>query len=356
MRVLATAPAKLFLIGEYAVVEGAPAVVTAVNRRVEVEIRDRPEDEWTYCTDAEGGQCRTLHLDATGLLVDEHGVAATEDSATRLLAFAVAGTSGMGAPALPRGLDVAISSRALHADGGGQKLGLGSSAAVMVALGSALRRVSALTSGMPEPGRAEGLRLDLAAHRRLQGGRGSGADVAASVHGGIIRFQRDGNSSIRCRPLGLPPGLHMRCFWTGRSASTSDFLAQAEACQEQTPEVWKAQIQGLTAIATAASDAFENANAAAFLEAAADYAKGLIGLGDALGAPIVSGPHRALSVLASRHGAVYKPSGAGGGDIGVAFGDDVDGLDRLLRDAVRDGYPAVMIDVDPTGVEVLERC
>lgn len=353
MIVVATAPAKLMLVGEYAVVEGAPALVAAVNRRVRVVLEERDGEGWAYRTDAAGGVERTLYLDADGRLVDGRGRAALDDPATRLLSVALAESLETRDTRLPLGLAVEIESRALHADGDGQKLGLGSSAAVMVALGAALRRLGGAPADVVKP--AEALRLDLAAHRRLQDGRGSGADVAASHHGGVIRFHRTDDSTVRCRSVHMPDNLFLRCFWTGRSASTAAFLAKAEAWRAQAPGAWEAHMTHLTAVSTEAADAFEKANTHAFLAACEHYAEGLEHLGTALQAPIVSGPHRRLRALAHAAGAVYKPSGAGGGDIGVAFGVDPEGLSRMARDAAGAGYPTLTIDVDPLGVEVLER-
>ena len=70
-------------------------------------------------------------------------------------------------------------------DAEGRKLGLGSSAAAALALCAALLRAA----GMKEGGGNEDLFAPaLEAHRALQGGRGSGYDVAASLHGGVGLF------------------------------------------------------------------------------------------------------------------------------------------------------------------------
>jgi len=65
---------------------------------------------------------------------------------------------------------------------GERKRGLGSSAAVAVALSRALLALA----GVEEPGLA--LEAALEAHRRSQGGQGSGYDVLASFHGGLGLF------------------------------------------------------------------------------------------------------------------------------------------------------------------------
>ena len=76
MSFVATAPAKLVFLGEYAVLEGAPALVAAVDRSVRVTVAPAEEDRWSFTSDlpslapslvtwsAEGGT-----IDQTGLFV-----------------------------------------------------------------------------------------------------------------------------------------------------------------------------------------------------------------------------------------------------------------------------------------------
>ena len=46
MRVKVSAPGKMVLLGEYAVLVGAPAAVTAVNRRARVELAPSASNHW----------------------------------------------------------------------------------------------------------------------------------------------------------------------------------------------------------------------------------------------------------------------------------------------------------------------
>lgn len=66
---------------------------------------------------------------------------------------------------------------------GGRKLGFGSSAAVATALCACLLEAS---GGAPD--RVDVFKAAFHGHRRFQGGKGSGYDVAASVHGGVGVF------------------------------------------------------------------------------------------------------------------------------------------------------------------------
>ena len=69
-----------------------------------------------------------------------------------------------------------------------RKFGIGSSAALMVALCRALAGDEASDSDVGE--------MAATAHRSFQGGTGSGVDIATSVAGGLIEFQVTGNAVV----------------------------------------------------------------------------------------------------------------------------------------------------------------
>jgi mevalonate kinase len=93
----------------------------------------------------------------------------------------------------------------------GQKTGIGSSAALTVALVAAL-------------GKSDDVFVKaLLAHSELQGGAGSGVDVAAAVYGGLIEYEMKTRSVSH---IGWPDGLAWRLLWTGSSVSTAAKLAK----------------------------------------------------------------------------------------------------------------------------------
>lgn len=104
----------------------------------------------------------------------------------------------------------------------------------------------------------------------------------------------------------LPRDLALLPVWTGRSASTADFVRGVLDSG--------AELNGLI-------DAAERAIAAAlaedFLAAVQSFYRALEQLERRSGVPIVAGPHARIAALTSRLGAAYKPSGAGGGDVGL---------------------------------------
>jgi phosphomevalonate kinase len=66
--------------------------------------------------------------------------------------------------------------------------------------------------------------------------------------------------------------------------------------------------------------------------------------------PILSAEHDALRRLARRHGATYKPSGAGGGDLGIAFATDPGAAVATASAVAAAGFRVVPLRLDPSGL------
>ena len=191
-------PGKLMLAGEYAVLTGAPAIVACVDRYVSVacepvagpagEVALAGFDGGRYAFTVEHGAVRWASPTDATRLVDAVMAEVPPETAVRLV----------------------VDSSSFHEDG--RKLGLGSSAAVAVALATAL-------SGAANP--VDVLSQALAAHRAFQGGAGSGADVRAVAHGGTIA-QVAGGTATAVERLEWPEGLAACAVVTGQSASTVD--------------------------------------------------------------------------------------------------------------------------------------
>jgi phosphomevalonate kinase len=266
--VRAIAPGKLLLTGAYAVLEGAPAVVVAIDRYAVAD---------ASCT--EESPSAEVH-------------------------------AALGPEPAPK-TDV----RALH-DETGRKLGLGSSAAALVAsLG-----VRALANGMDLRSplvRAGIFRAAREAHARAQGG-GSGVDVAASVHGGVLRYVIDACGDVAVRALALPIGLQMAVYDSGISARTSEMRARFERIRARSDA--QSLLARIRERAAQASGAFEAGDARAFVSCAREFGDTLAALGNAIDAPVVPSSFGELAALAAREHAAFLPSGAGGGDVAVWLG------------------------------------
>jgi len=205
--VVASAPGKIVLSGEYAVLDGAPAIVMAVERRARATLAD-----------ADGG---ISQVRAPGY-TDEIGRFASSGGDFRWLEgqvlFGVVDSVWRAADALQ------LSAKLIDLDTidfiepeGHRKIGIGSSAALTVALCAAIRGSIETETIMAVAQRA---------HLDLQAGAGSGVDIACSVSGGLIEYRMEGASVTA---LDWPEGLLHRVIWTGVAASTRDKLSRLNA-------------------------------------------------------------------------------------------------------------------------------
>jgi phosphomevalonate kinase len=286
----ARAPGKLFVTGEYAVLVGAPAVVAAVDRyaHVRLELTAGP-GPLVVESEAEG---RTATIERP---LD--GPVPGGDAGAVVAALRAVGRSETSGRAV-------VDSRAFLV--GERKLGLGRSSATLAAatvalLGSASKDTILCSA--------------LAANACFQDGLGSGADVAASVYGGVVEVTRS-DDGLRVVSRRLPPGVQLVAGWTGDSAHTTPLLARFTAAA-RTGSI--RALEDLRATAAQAADAVARGDAATLADAVDRSATLLERLGDETGIPIVTPALARLVAAARRAGAVAKPSGAGAGDCGIAL-------------------------------------
>ena len=263
------APGKLVLSGAYAVLEGAPALVTAVDRYVVAD--DSAVSSFTTPEFAEARPGSAQPYFDAGPLRDQ-----------------------------------------------GHKLGLGSSAAILVAC------LGVLTAAKRPEQSFRDLRQHvfdeaLAAHRRAQGG-GSGVDVAASSFGGHLLVRRDTSGALQISRAALPHELVLGVWATGEPASTSHFVATVFELRRQDPATFARKFEAQVRATEAFAEAIVRGSAADLVTALAAQHSALRELGDAAGVPIVVDAVRQLHERAALEGGCFLPSGAGGGDVSIYAG------------------------------------
>jgi phosphomevalonate kinase len=329
MSVVASAPGKLVLLGEYAVLSGVTALVMAVRKRCRARIGP-----------ADGPLCRLeTRAPATEVREFEPG------SATGVaLVDAVIGNAG----SRPRWRAWAGCLDSTELFDGPQKLGLGSSAAALVAWAGAW---SAAAGEALEPG-VEAL-IEL--HRRFQGGAGSGLDVAAAHVGGVIEFTLEDQFVPRIGSVAVPNSVGFAGIFAGSSASTPDLVGRYHQWVDGGARGAQELQAALRRIADRGREAARANDGAAFVAAMADYGQCLRRLGTAMGADLVTREHREIGVLAGRFGVAYKVSGAGGGDLGLAASLDAGALQAFTREVGSKGYRVVDVSVDTQGLCVERR-
>jgi phosphomevalonate kinase len=260
------APGKLMIAGEYAVLDGGPAIVLAIDRGVRCDITP-----------------------AEMLLIE------TPDGDDRFVRPALAG-----APYARYSFDhwnpTVLSG----------KPGFGGSAAACVA--------ACVAAGRPAQDA-------FALHREIQGG-GSGADVAAAIHGGMIRFETG-----QATPL---DPVHPVVIWSGQSAQTQPMIDRYLAWAERS---------AFLASSRELVDHFSEDPVMAFRE----NAHLLMDMATRSGLPYMTPRLAAVTSAAHRHGGAAKPSGAGGGDCAIALFGDADATGAFVRTCTDNGWPVISV-------------
>ncbi len=185
-------------------------------------------------------------------------------------------------------------------------------------------------------------------HRRLQGGVGSGADAAACARGGVVRFRLP--STVQ--PVTLPEGAWLRAVALGVGQRTTPVLVRhADMVRRGDPTV----MNNLEVFAEAADRIMDGILRNDFYSlrlgvslASACYEE----LADILGAQLVTPQDRAAMKAARRHGGVSRPTGAGGGDLHLAYFPDPEAARAFGAWAGRQGFHSMPVIPDPRGTRV----
>jgi degradative hydroxymethylglutaryl-CoA reductase len=295
-----SAPGKSFLIGEYAVLEGHPAVVTAVDvrahaHRPRAQHEERPDPGSPFVAAA-------VELVTGWLRGHDHEVPSV--------------------PSVPVVTTVGFTA-------GARKLGLGSSAAVTAAIVGWYLRAAGLDVSAPHV-RQAAASIAREAHTMAQEGRGSGADVATAVYGGTVRFSRDGG----VQPIELPKWLAIGFFDAGAPASTGSLVKAVEGGAARDRGSYEMAITELASASRRFQSAIDEQAAPAtsfgmIQEACHAHNEGLRQLQRLARVDILT--ERIETILGAAEWAelAAKPSGAGGGDLVVMFARDPSLIDRV---------------------------
>lgn len=292
------APGKIVVTGAYAVLEGAPAIVVATSRGA-IADGARTALDATPEVRAAIGDAPAPHVDASSMFA------------------------------------------------GARKLGLGASAAILVA--SLAAREAEKGADLSSPAIRDALfERARAAHAAAQSG-GSGVDIAASVYGGILRY----TLSSRTR-VALPPKTRLAVLACPTSARTSELRSQVDALASSNPVVHAACMNELVTIAGDASAAIDRGDHDAFVACIRRTLRGLARLGAAADAPIVPNGFDELSELAAKEEAALCVAGAGGGDVAAFVGHGAPSPAFLERAHAFGLFP-LELEIDEKGVRTASQ-
>lgn len=271
-RVSVSAPGKLMVMGEHAVVYGFPCIVTAVDRRLTV----------------------TAEATGTELVID-----APQAKDTRFVEEAVRQVNAAGI-VVPDGMRIATESAF------SSSYGFGSSSAVSVGVVAA---IMALAGEHPDKRRI----FDIAYKTVLAvQGVGSGFDVASAAYGGTMVYVKGGGTLTSLAWKGGEPVFVVG--YSGVKADTATIVRDVAAKRERYPERVNRLFAGIAQLVGQAAEAYAAGDAERFGKLMTFNQEYLRDLG-------VSTPKLEAMIDAANAAGAYgaKLSGAGGGDCMIAL-------------------------------------
>jgi mevalonate kinase len=320
-KVEVSAPGKLMLFGEHAVVYGKPCIVTAVDQRIRVRAELQRDNRLTIQAPDVGVTKYAQDMNKLG----EGEVA----KGARFILAAVRNFNEL--RKIPAGLKIETKSDF------SSEFGFGSSSAVTVGIIKALDNLFKVNMTKEEL-----FQLSYKSVLDVQG-VGSGFDLAAAIWGGTIYFVGGGKEIAPVKVNRLP----VVVGYTGIKADTPTVVKQVGRLYDNKQEVINSIWETMALIVTRARNA---------LEARDDKTVGELmninqGLLDAIG---VNTPELFSLVNAARGAGAYgaKLSGAGGGDCMIAWVDDRNS--GKVADAIKKAGGSVLsVDCNAGGAEVI---
>ncbi|MDN4607608.1 phosphomevalonate kinase [Sporosarcina highlanderae] len=332
-------PGKLFIAGEYAVLEpDGQCIVVAVDRYVFAEVRRSEENridlpQLGYSDITWTAEESKLFFNVTGPKLSF--IQNTVEVCHQYI-------SELGVTPVPFNLSITSELD----DPSGKKYGLGSSAAVVVAVVTAILN-SHKEVGI-QPTKELIFKLAAIAHFKTQG-NGSCADIAASTYGGWLlyspfyggwlneRVQANVNAyalvhepwpGLIISSIVPPKDIRLYIGWTGSEMRTAGMIQRVQDFKDKNPVGYKDFIDSSRAAVSSLVKSFTEGNTNLALQSLSMNREALLQLSDQSDANIETPKLKQLIEIADKYGA-GKTSGAGGGDCGIAFiqkGQDAESL------------------------------
>ncbi len=351
-------PGKLMVAGEFAVlVPNQHLAVTAVDRFVYAAIADAESGKLTL----EDFGLRELEWDYRQKKI----MIASDDSRLSFVQKAMEITCTY---LEEQGIDIHAFDLSIHSeldDESGVKYGLGSSAAVVSAVVSAI--MAHFSNGNLDKDVI--FKLAALAHVTTQGS-GSGADVAASVYGGFLKYssfqaewlkeayrKADSMSELiakkwtylELKPIKLPDSVLFCVGWTGKPASTSKLVDVILKQKDKNPLGFHAFLKSSEKAVHKFLTGMDEENPSSILTGIKENRLALAEIGKQADVLIETPLLTTLSDLAEKLGGAGKPSGAGGGDCGIAFMPTKRQREELFHAWERAGIKPLAIKSHPAG-------
>ncbi len=324
-KIVVSAPGKLMIFGEHAVVYNRPCLVAAVSQRLFVEAEKISE--------------KKILISAPNMKIPDFSISLTDldkakDKEIRFVLEAV--KNFFKKYGVESGLKIKTKSQF------SAEYGFGSSSAVTVCTIKAISEIFDIKMEKKEI-------FDLAYKTVLDiQAVGSGFDIASAIYGGVIYFLTGGKIITPLKVKGLP----LIVGYTGRKASTPEIVKQVKVEMEKNPSYYEDLYDEITQIVEKAKVEIENSNwpeVGRLMNENQEILKKFkvpsfqYGFSSEIIEKLIEACRKA-----GAYGA--KLSGAGGGDCIIALGEDKQKVEKAIKEA---GGTPVSVNIDYQGLKIL---
>lgn len=353
-----SSPGKLYIAGEYAVVErGYPSIIVAVDQFIKVSLEPAKHR----------GSIQAY--DNSPISFDRIEERLVLDYRDNRLFYVINSINIVETLAKEMGkklklYDLSIESELENIEG--KKYGLGSSAAVTVSTIKVLCKFYDI-----EMTNEKLFKLAALVHLKVNS-NGSCGDIAASVYGGWISFKTFDKEWLRkkieelsietiieevwpyleIKRLEPPEELKLLIGWTGKPSSTTKLVDNVNENRKRNSEFYKEFLRKSKACVNKMIKAFENKDILEIQRQINVNRNLLINLGEKLDIKIETPKLTTLCDIIFKFNGAAKSSGAGGGDCGIAIlKNDID-LEKLIYEWEQEGISYLPLNVYTEGERV----
>lgn len=349
--IMTSAPGKLYIAGEYAVIEpGYPAILVAVDQFIRVSLEQA------------SGKGSISSYDGKPVLWTRENDRITLEQDDNRLSYIITAINMAETYAKEQGIELRFFNLKVFSEletNEGIKYGLGSSAAVTVAAIKALCHYYKITISDEQM-----FKLASLSHLAINS-NGSCGDVAASIYGGWIAFrtfdkswvleQRKTNSItqllnkewpyLSIESLKPPEELKLVIGWTGLPASTTGLVDNVHKKRTQNSTLYKSFLYDSKKCVTKMIAAFKEDKLEEIQRQIQINRKLLAKMRNDLGIVIETPLLEKLCDIALRFDGYGKSSGAGGGDCGIVIFKKDDDLAEVIDEWKREGITHLPLKV-----------
>ena len=369
--VLVSAPGKLMLAGEWAVLElGNPCIVAAVNRRVFAEVVPYHNRLEINLPEFNIKDVHGEWDEKEQNIIWERPLTDKEKADVSFIDAALTTTLRYLGEFRPFKVKSWGEDTQIEIGGQRKKVGFGSSAAAVVAAVAGLLKFYGrdITT---QQSKETIYKLATIAHFFAQGKAGSAFDVAASTFGGATAYTRfdpvwltkkmEAKEDIRAvceqewpgfsaESLSIPEGFHLWVAWTGDSASTSTMIKQMNAFKEGQRQEYDRLYRSIGSLVQQAVGEWKRGNKKDVISLLNKNQQLLAELSQKSGVPILTPQLQQLAEIAQQAGAAGKLSGAGGGDCGIAISFSETWKEDIIASWKAAGLWPLDVTIDRDGV------